>query len=247
VKFRLLPQRLREAGITFDYFATGHYVRSSWDERRQCWTLRRASDGSKDQSYFLYFLDQQLLGQCLFPLGGLRKPEVRQLAARYGLPVAEKAESQDFMSGGHRPLLAGAAQPGPILDRSGRELGRHPGIVFYTVGQRRGLGLAGAEPLYVIAKDERRQALIVGGRSDLLRGEMTVGGMRWIMPGTPPAPFSARVKIRHGAPTVAAVCLPLGPDRLTVRFREAQVGVAPGQSAVFYNGDEVLGGGIIEP
>lgn len=230
--------------------ATGHYARIVRTEPGG-YRLLRGVDRAKDQSYMLHRLDQRQLAHALFPLGGLTKPEVRRLAAEHGLRAAERAESQDLCflaDGDYRRFLAahapGAVAPGPILDRQGRQLGRHQGPAFYTVGQRRGLGIAAAEPLYVLEVRPQENALIVGPAAELGRQRLTISPMHWIE-GRPTEPeLRAEVQIRyHARPALAAV---------TVRDGEAQVDfdaplrdIAPGQSAVLYRGERCLGGGPI--
>ena len=147
VKLESMVQKARDAGIAFDCVATGHYVRVEWNEGTQRYLLRKALDELKDQSYFLYSLSQSQLARSLFPIGDFTKDEVRQLAADFNLGVADKSESQDFISGGYTSLVMAEAHPGPILDCSGRVLGEHRGIQFYTVGQRKGLGLPARRPV----------------------------------------------------------------------------------------------------
>lgn len=244
MKFGLLPALAREAGLVFDAFATGHYARTRRDEASGRTLLLRAVDRSRDQSYFLHRLTQDQLASARFPLGALAKAEVRRLARDRGLPVSTKPDSQDFYDGDPRELLGVPDRTGPILDANGTVLGEHRGYWHFTIGQRKGLGLAAGTPRYVLALDAKRNAVIVGGASDLLAGGLTTRGFHAIVENLP---ARATVKIRSASPDVPCA-LHVGADGVTVRFDEPQAAVAPGQSAVFYDGDVVLGGGpIAEP
>jgi tRNA-specific 2-thiouridylase len=261
MKFELIPARLRRMGIAFDRFATGHYAMVEQDATSGRFLLRRGRDRDKDQSYFLYQLTQDLLAQTLLPLGPYTKAEIRSRAADLELPVADKPESQDFVSGGYGALFTSPGRPGPILDEDGRQLGGHRGIEHYTVGQRRGLNISHTEPLYVLAIDERRNAIIVGPEHRLLRSDLEAVELNWIaIPELrEPLRVQARIRYRHvpapatvspatvspatvsPAGTVSAV----GTGRVEVRFDEPQRAIAPGQAVVFYDGDLMVGGGII--
>ncbi len=251
IKFRALLAKARALGAT--RLATGHYARSGFDPARGRYLLWRGADPRKDQSYALYGLDQEQLAASLFPLGGLRKDEVRALARDRGLAVAEKGESQEicfipdhdyagFLCAYRREALA----PGPIVDRAGRVLGRHKGLACYTVGQRRGLGIAAPEPLYVLELRPESNEVVVGPEEALYQGELWAGEVNWIGLA-PPLPASVQVmaKIRYSAPPAAAVVYPLAGGRAKVVFGRPQRAIAPGQAVVFYRGDEVLGGGTI--
>jgi tRNA-specific 2-thiouridylase len=209
-------------------------------------------DDHKDQSYVLYTLGQAQLARILFPIGGYTKDEVRDLARKFGLPVAGKKESQDLCflkDGDYRRFLRDHSLqvfvPGPILDEAGRELGHHEGLANYTIGQRKGLGITAADPLFVLGKDGARNALIVGPREALGQPELEVTGVNWISGRTPAAPVAARVKIRYKATPIGAVITPISVDKALVSFDEPVVGATPGQAAVFYDGPVCLGGGLI--
>jgi tRNA-specific 2-thiouridylase len=235
-----------------EYMATGHYARlaAGEDGRRQ---VLRARDRSKDQSYILHVLSQEKLARALFPVGDYPKPEVRALARQFDLPTAERADSQDlcFLAGeDYRAFLrrnapAGFARSGPIVDRGGQVLGEHQGLAFYTIGQRKGLGLASAVPLYVLEKDVASNTLVVGVEGELGRSELAAERVNWIDGAPPAGPFRAEVKIRYTAKEVACQVQPLGDSSVQVNFDEAQRGITPGQAAVFYDGDHLLGGGTI--
>lgn len=246
LKFQAVLELAAAKGIDFDLFATGHYVRNEYDRREKIFRLKKARDLGKDQSYFLYTLTQKQLSSCLFPLGGLPKTEVRALARSLGLGVAEKEESQDFVAGGLPWLLQGQGQPGPIIDENGRSLGRHPGIAYFTIGQRRGLGLASTEPLYVTRLDKGGNAVQVGKRQALYGDCLEAAEVNWIhSPGPLPGDLlKARIRYHHAE--ARARLFPCEPGRVRVEFAEKQPAITPGQSVVFYRDDEVMGGGTID-
>ena len=240
LKFGVLAERAAER-FGARWFATGHYARVEIDTSTGLYLLRRGRS-PKDQSYFLAFLSQAQLARALFPLGSLDKAEVRRLAAPLGLESA--AESQDFAGRGGRDLLAGrGAGPGPIKDLLGARLGTHPGIQFFTVGQRRGLGLPGRRPLHVLRIDPAENALIVGDKELLLARELGASSVSWIDGTGPQTRIAALVQIRHRHPAAPATIAPAGPRSVRVHFQSPQSAIAPGQAAVFYSGDRVLGGG----
>lgn len=236
--------------------ATGHYARVSYDAERDRYQLRRAVDGHKDQSYFLYDLDQDVLAHVLFPLGEQTKAETRHLAAQFGLLTAEKPESQDLCliesHGSMREFLDQYLAPkqGDIVDVSGQVLGQHNGIHHYTIGQRKGLGIAAPNPLYVIAIDAGRNRVVVGDRTSANHPECTVQRVNWVSMSEPDAPIRAHVQIRYRSPAVPATVIPLKASgdaaRVRVIFDDPQFSVTPGQAAVWYQDDLLLGGGIIE-
>ena len=218
--------------------------------------MLRAVDRNKDQSYILSVLTQDKLSCVMFPLGELTKPQVREIAARKNLPVAEKPESQDlcFLSDGdYRGFLMRyapyAAQPGPIRDASGRVLGQHRGLPFYTIGQRKGIGISGTEALYVIALDMAENTLIVGTAKELGRSECLALRMNYVSGEIPGAPFRATAKIRYKAREANVTVTPLPHDAphhaAQVHFDDPQRDITPGQGIVFYDGEIVVGGGII--
>lgn len=247
MKFGFLPRKLHGAGLEYDAFATGHYARVEYDSRRRRHLLKRGLDTRKDQSYFIYRLNQEQLGRALFPLGGMTKAEARRLALEAGLPTADKAESQDFYCGDYRDLLHGVGgQPGDIVDRDGKVLGHHDGIRGFTPGQRRGLNIPSPRPLYVSGIDAANNRVVAGGGSDLVSFEFTVDSLNWIADGIIPDHLTGEVRVRSGQPPLAARIEKLDADRLRVNVPGGIRAVAPGQSAVIYQGDLVLGGGIIE-
>jgi len=240
-----------------DQIATGHYARISSDPGGR-YQLRRGVDTSKDQTYFLFGLTQAQLARTLFPIGELNKNEVREIARGLGLPVAEKDDSQEicFVPNGDYAAFMDAylreqgaqvdATRGEIVSTDGRTLGEHTGVHHFTVGQRRGLGIATGEPLYVISTEPATQRVTVGRNDDLLRSRLIATGVNWISwPGIA-APARAEVKIRNKHLAAKAILHPAGDSRVEVHFDEPQRAVTPGQAAVFYDGDLVLGGGWIE-
>jgi tRNA-uridine 2-sulfurtransferase len=255
VKFSPMLRYAREE-LGIDRIATGHYARITVDANTGRYQLRRAVDLSKDQSYFLYDLDQDVLAHTLFPLGDQTKAETRRMAAEFGLHTAEKPESQDLClieaHGSMRSFLDKylAPQKGEIVDQSGQVLGQHDGIHHYTIGQRRGIGIAAERPLYVIGIDAGRNRVIVGDREAIQTSDCTVQRVNWVSIVPPTAPIRAEVQIRYRATAVPCTVIPLGEggrgDRVKVVFDEPQISVTPGQAAVWYQGDLLLGGGVIE-
>jgi tRNA-specific 2-thiouridylase len=261
----------RAQSLGFDYVATGHYARIRSSEERKTindeepgdmsssvithhssFELLRATDPDKDQSYMLHMLQQADLARLLFPIGDYSKAEVRASAALRGLSSADRPESQDicFVPGGdYRNLLIeerpDSLCPGPIVDMRGHELGRHHGLPLYTIGQRKGLGVATGEPLYVTGLDAARNALVVGPREALDRHTLDAAAVTFVSGQWPSAPFDCQVQIRSHAEPVAARVTPEGPGRIHVAFVYPQRAVTPGQAIVMYDGDVVLGGGRI--
>ncbi len=246
IKFGVLLEQARALGA--EHLVTGHYARLCTDPPTGRVRLLRGRDPRKDQSYFLAGLRRDQLAMARFPIGELPKQRVREIAGELGLPVAEKADSQDlcFVSeGGKEAFLRkhlGPGSPGPILDRGGRLLGTHSGLEFFTVGQRRGLGVCGGERLYVVELDPVRNALILGQAEELLHQEMEVGEVNWLV--EEPV-CRARVQFRSTSRGEMAALTLLPDGRVRVRFDRPQRALCPGQCAVFYRRDEVLGGGVI--
>lgn len=251
VKFGPMLQYSREQ-LGIDKIATGHYARIDYDAATNRYQLLRAVDLSKDQSYFLYDLTQDLLAATVFPLGELKKTETRRLAAQYQLKTAEKPESQDLCliesHGSMRSFLDKYITPtiGDIVDVNGKVLGQHNGIHHYTIGQRKGLGIAAAEPLYVVAIDAAHNRVVVGDRTRATQEECTVGRMNWVSMAEPTTPIRATVQVRYRSSAVPVSVIPLEENRTRLIFDEPQFSITPGQAAVLYDGDILLGGGIIE-
>lgn len=239
------------ASLGANFLATGHYARVRRGAAGR-FQLLRGADRAKDQSYVLSVLTQADLARVLFPVGEYTKPEVRALAAARGLPTAGRADSQDLCfvaDGDYRRFLADhapkAVRPGPILDRQGRQLGMHRGLAAYTIGQRSGLGIAAAQPLYVLALDVARNALVVGTAAELGTRWLRTGPVNWIAGGLPAGPLRAQAQIRYRARPAAAWVTPLPDGSAEVAFDAAVRDAAPGQAAVFYDDEICLGGGII--
>ncbi len=248
IKFGLLLDASRTLGA--ERLATGHYVRT--DLVDGTYRLLRARDLKKDQSYVLYQLTQNELRRVSFPLGEYTKEQVRDMARERRLPVADRAESQEacfITDNDYRRFVREHAPesvvPGPILDTSGGNIGRHHGLPFYTVGQRSGLGIAAPEPLYVLELDAARNALIVGPAAELGREELWASGVTYVSGRRPEPDTQITAKIRYSARPAAATLSPLSETTAHVRFAAPLRDITPGQSVVFYRGDEVLGGGII--
>lgn len=245
LKFGRLLDMARTMG--FDYLATGHYGRI--EETGEGLRLMRARDRAKDQSYFLYVLGKENLSRILFPLGDITKEEVRALAKEARLSVAEGKESQDicFVQGkDYRSFLLKAGveeEPGPIVDVSGRHLGTHRGIAFYTIGQRRGLGIAADKPLYVVAINAGSNEIVVGSGEDLLSSVIYAGEFTMLVNDLPE---EAEAKIRYRKKASPCTVSVAAPGRVRLEFNEPQKSVTPGQAVVLYRGDLVLGGGVIE-
>lgn len=252
VKFGPMVQYAREQ-LDSNYIATGHYARTSYNEATGRYQLLRALDRNKDQSYFLYDLSQDLLAASIFPLGELQKSDTRRIAAEYGLKTADKPESQDLClvesNGSMRAFLDKylAAKKGEIVDTSGKVLGEHDGIHNYTIGQRKGLGIAASEPLYVISIDAVNNRVVVGDRTLATSPECSVGRVNWVSIAEPKSPIHAEVQIRYRSTPTPVTVIPLENSRVRLVFDEPQFSITPGQAAVWYDGEILLGGGIIEP
>jgi tRNA-specific 2-thiouridylase len=246
---RLLQEAL---ALEADYLATGHYARVRRTEEGG-YQLLKGLDASKDQSYVLHRLGQSQLAHALFPVGEYQKSDVRAMAQACGLPVFNRADSQDLCflgNGDYREFLsrhaAGAARPGPIVDRSGRVLGQHQGLPYYTIGQRKGLGVAAPQALYVLALEPARNALVVGTAQELGCDELTAGQVTYVSGFAPPGTLPVTAKIRYKAKEASAILTPLPEGRVHLCFDELMRDITPGQSVVFYHGQAVLGGGVIE-
>ena len=249
IKFGLFLDYALKQG--FDGIATGHYANIGRDRRTGFFQLKRAIDPVKDQSYFLYTLTQEELSRVLFPLGGYTKDSIRELASRCGLEAAGKKDSQDICfipDGNYGDFIEGftgkTLPGGDFLDVNGNVLGSHCGAARYTIGQRKGLGISAAAPLYVIKKDMAANTVTVGGEEQLFTRQVYVGDLSWTMIFPPASQFECSVKLRSRASLKNASVTIYG-QRATIVFEEPERAPTPGQSAVFYAGDVVLGGGII--
>jgi tRNA-uridine 2-sulfurtransferase len=246
VKFGLLLDRVsQEAGIDFDAFATGHYCRIIVRPDNGRFALRRASADVKDQSYFLCMLTQEQLRKVMFPLGELAKPQVRAMAREAGLANHDRRESQDFAAGGYRAVVSAPEKEGPITDAGGRVIGTHKGVWGYTIGQRRGLGVGGGDPLYVTGIDAATNTVVAGPEAGLYRRELVAREVNWAAIDPPAEPLRLDVKIRYRNPAAPATVTARDDGSASVVFDEPQRAIARGQWAVFYDGDVLLGGGPI--
>ncbi|MBI3994429.1 MAG: tRNA 2-thiouridine(34) synthase MnmA [Nitrospirae bacterium] len=250
IKFGRLFEIAMEFGA--DFLATGHYVRLERNERTGRPVLKRAADGQKDQSYFLYRLQPGILPRLIFPLGNLKKADVRRRVESLDLPADEMQESQEICfvtQQDYRQFLSiqapEASRPGRFVSSEGEDLGRHQGVAFYTIGQRRGLGLSAAERLYVIDIRPEDNTVVVGAESELLCEELRVNELNLFTEQPLERPMDANVKIRYRNEAAPARIEPLDEKTVRVNLQSPQRAVTPGQSAVFYRGDELLGGGII--
>jgi tRNA-specific 2-thiouridylase len=250
IKFQMLLTYAREQG--FDALATGHYARIEQDMTTSRFLLKKGIDAGKDQSYFLYRLTQEQMRGVLFPLGDMHKADVRDLARKLDLPAAERPESQEICfvpNDDYRAFLKEHApallRSGEIIMTDGRVVGEHNGIALFTVGQRRKLGIAAGERLYVVRIETETNRVVLGKLSELQTSTMIVGNLNWTSMDGLAAPIEATVKIRYRSPFVPAVITPLADQRMQVTYEKPVPGVCPGQAAVFYDGDTVLGGGVI--
>jgi tRNA-specific 2-thiouridylase len=250
IKFKAL--RAKALALQADYLATGHYARVLFDSTQNRYVLLRGCDERKDQSYVLYPLKQEDLAMCLFPLGTWTKEKVREYALSRHLATAEKPESFDICfvpDGNYSHFLekhAGPSPSGKIVNKEGEILGEHKGLIHYTIGQRRGIGISASTPLYVLALKPESNTLVVGKEEDLFSSSLEAEKVNWVSIPEPQKPIEGMVKIRAHAPLAQAMICPCEGQRAVVRFLEPQKAISPGQSAVFYDEhDRVLGGGII--
>jgi tRNA-specific 2-thiouridylase len=248
IKFGALWEKATEMGA--DFLATGHYAQVDRDGTDLY--LKKGSDIKKDQSYFLCMLTREQLSHVLFPVGRLTKAKVRQIARETGIPSASRPESQeicfipdDDYAGFLKKRIGHSAPPGPILDESGNVLGEHRGITTYTIGQRHGLGIGAAEPLYVIAIESERNAVIVGTKAQTYGADLIAGNLNWIVPVNLDSPLTAKAKVRYRQPETEAIITALDNGIVHVKFTSPQMSITPGQTIAFYEGDKVLGGGTI--
>jgi tRNA-specific 2-thiouridylase len=242
VKFDALLKKAKALGA--DLIATGHYARIEKMGGR--YVLKKGAEPKKDQSYFLYPLSQDALSRTIFPVGDLKKEEVRKLAKKFKLGVADKKESQEigFTEGGFEGMFR--LKKGDIVDLSGKVIGRHKGYQLYTIGQRRWLGIAAQKPLYVVDIGPKNNRITAGNRGDVYGDDLTAGALNWISMHRLMSPMKVKAKIRYNSPESDAEILPLSQGKIRVMFREPQFAITPGQSVVFYDGEKVVGGGIIE-
>lgn len=246
IKMSILPELVRKAGIQYDKFATGHYARIEVDFKTDRYLLKKGVDLRKDQSYFLYRLSQEQLATTLFPLGDKTKNDIRALAMELKLPVVDKRESQDFYAGDYTELLNIDTKEGWIVNRSGEKMGKHNGFWNFTIGQRRGLGISYSEPLYVIDIDNKKNCIVVGTAEELHHDSFIIEDTNWIAYKNPPDEFEASVKVRYTQKETEAVVRKLSEDRYMIKLKHSGEAITPGQSAVIYNKDILIGGGFIK-
>lgn len=245
MKFGAIGRELAKKGIRYDYFATGHYARIGFDQAEQKYVLKKALDQKKDQTYFLFNLKKEQLQYTLFPLGSLRKEEVRKIAQDLVPTVSNKKESQDFVAGGYQQLFQNTGNSGPILNGAGTTIGEHKGIEYFTIGQRKGIGVSAKEPLYVASKDPHSNAVTVGSKKELMGKGLVAHNLNWLVHEKFEQPIRLKTKIRFQHDAVDATVSPLENDEVQVEFDNPQFAIAPGQAVVFYKEDIVMGGGII--
>lgn len=245
IKFKALPEAALANGVEFDMFATGHYATIvRLENGRYC--IKRGIDNTKDQSYFLYRLNQEQLSKIIMPLGAYTKQQVRKMAADFGLEVSDKPDSQDFYSGDINDILQNEPQVGNFVNKDGKILGQHQGIWNYTVGQRRGMGIAAERPLYVLGFNKEKNEVIVGFEEECERSGLIAANCCWAAFENLSAPLECAAKIRSAQQPTPAKVTPLENGKIRVEFFARQKSIAAGQSVVLYQNDMVLGGGIIE-
>ena len=251
IKFGLLWEKAKSLGA--DYLATGHYAINEYDQKSKKFLLKRGIDENKDQSYFLYRLNQEILPCVLFPLGEFKKSQTRELAKKYGLKNYKKEESQEICfirDDNYRKFLTqhikDTIKPGKFIDKEGKILGEHQGIPFYTIGQRKGLGVSLNKRMYVIEINSHQNVITLGDDKDLYKDKLLVKDLNFISGDKLSDSIKAEVKIRYNSKKSPAIISPYGEDRVLINFEKPQRAITPGQSAVFYQGDVVVGGGMIE-
>lgn len=245
IKFNALPEAAKNNGINFDFFATGHYATIIKTENNR-YAIKRGADKTKDQSYFLYRLNQEQLSKVLMPLGQYTKKEVRKMAEDFGLGVSDKPDSQDFYSGDINDILQNEPQIGNFVNKEGKVLGQHQGIWNYTVGQRRGMGIAAERPLYVLGFNKEKNEVIVGYEEECERSGLIAADCCWGAIDKLSEALECEAKVRSAQQPTPAKIIPHSDGKVKVEFYAKQKAIAPGQSVVFYQNDIVLGGGIIE-
>jgi len=251
IKFKALLEKAEKLGA--EYLATGHHIRIGLDKGKDQYKLLKGKDPNKDQSYFLYTMTQKQLQKTLFPVGDFTKKEVRAFARELDLPVAERVESQEvcFIPDDNYVRFLKEAQPeifrpGPIVNEEGKVLGEHPGIFHYTIGQRRGMGIAAESPLYVLEIRPEDNTIVAGKNERLYRKTLLASHVHWITQPDEPGPASLKARIRYRHSEAPARLTDVSSDPVVVEFEESQRAITPGQAVVFYDGEIVLGGGIIQ-
>lgn len=244
IKFGVLPEVARLNGVEFDKFATGHYARVEEENGR--FILKRGIAPHKDQSYFLYRLKQEQLKNIILPLGNYTKKQIRQIAKENGLQAADKPDSQDFYGGDYNELLGVEDKIGNIVDLGGKVLGQHKGIWNYTIGQRKGIGVSSTEPLYVLELRKDTNEVVIGPADKTFKKSLVADDLNWIAIEDLKEPIKCQAKIRSTQQPTPVEIRPLNNGEVEVIFEDMQKSIAIGQSAVFYDEDKVLGGGIIK-
>ena len=246
LKFNLLGEAAKRGGLSFDCFATGHYARVINSPETGRYLLKKAKDKKRDQSYFLCMLSQKQLQHILFPIGEYSKTTVREIARKHNLMNCCRADSQDFAAGSYRHLIGKESSAGSIKDKNEAILGTHSGIWEYTIGQRKGLGIARGKPLYVTGIDCDSNTVYVGDEEELLKKELIARVANWVSIDSLTSPMQVKAKIRSSHPDAAAVINPENNGMIRVIFAEPQKSLTPGQMVVFYNEDVLVGGAVIE-
>lgn len=244
IKFGVLPQIAKLNGVEFDKFATGHYAKVEEENGR--YILKRGIAPHKDQSYFLYRLKQEQLKNIILPLGNYTKEQIRQIAKENGLQAADKPDSQDFYGGDYNELLGVEDKIGNIVDLDGKILGQHKGIWNYTIGQRKGIGVSSTEPLYVLELRKESNEVVIGPADKTFKKSLIANDLNWIAIDKLNEPMKCQAKIRSTQQPAPVEIRPLNDGEVEVIFEDMQKSIAIGQSAVFYDGDKVLGGGVIK-
>ncbi|MFZ3057876.1 MAG: tRNA 2-thiouridine(34) synthase MnmA [Minisyncoccales bacterium] len=248
IKFGLLLDKALKSGIRFDYFATGHYARVSFDKKRKLYLLKKGLDKNKDQSYFLYRLKQNQLAKIIFPLGNKKKEDIKLFAKKNGFKeYANKQESQNFVECDSYSELLPNGKPGMIIDYNGKILGEHKGITNYTLGQRKNINIGGLkEPYYVLKINAKKNSIVVGPKRLAFFDKVSVKNVNWIIPFNSIKKKKIDVKVRYGAKSAPAIFVSKNKDKAVLKFNKPQFAVTPGQSIIFYDKDHVVGGGIID-
>ncbi|MCM8818556.1 MAG: tRNA 2-thiouridine(34) synthase MnmA [Candidatus Omnitrophica bacterium] len=246
LKFDILLKKAFLSGINFDFFATGHYAKVEYDNERKRYILKRGIDKEKDQSYFLFLLTQEQLSKIIFPLGDYTKQQVKEIAKKNNIPLLEKEESQDFIKGDRSFIFCSKEnKEGYIVDKNGNLLGKHKGIIYYTIGQRKWLGIARGKPLYVIEIKGDENKIVVGDEKDLYKNEIIAENVNFISIEKLEKDIEVEVKIRYKHIPTKAIIKPIDEKKVKVIFEKPQRAPTPGQAVVFYKKDEVIGGGFI--
>jgi len=245
IKFAALPQAAKALGLSFDKFATGHYAGLNFDQASGRYQLRCGKDPRKDQAYFLYRLSQQQLSEIMLPLGDYTKQEIRDLAREAGLDVCDKPDSQDFYSGDINDIIQETPKKGNFVNSEGKILGQHNGFWNFTLGQRRGMGIAAEKPLYVIGLNPGKNEVVLGFADQTMQKALKANRLNWVSVAEPTSSFTCQAKIRSSQKPVQVCVTPLGNDEVKVEFEDMQKALTPGQSVVFYDDGLLLGGGFI--